>query len=50
MLLNQTKESYIEARIGKMVGQFQNELNFINNIDQMNYLQARMPYEIHIMK
>ena len=50
MLLNQTKESYIESRIGKVVGQFKNELNFINNIEQMNVLQARMPYEIHIIK
>ena len=49
MLLNQTKESYIESRIGKMAGQFKNELNFINNVEQMNALQARMPYEIHLM-
>ena len=50
MLLDQTKESYIEARIGKVAGQFKNELNFINNLEQMNSLQARMPYEIHLIK
>ena len=49
MFINQAKESYIEARIGKAVGQFKNELNFIYNLEQMNCLQARMPYEIHIM-
>ena len=49
MLLDQTKESYIEARMGKMVGQFKNELNIIYNLENMNNLQARMPYEIHLM-
>ncbi len=49
MLLDQTKESYIEARMGKMVGQFKNELNLIYNLENMNNLQARMPYEIHLM-
>ena len=49
MFINQAKESYIEARIGKAAGQFKNELNFIYNLEQMNCLQARMPYEIHIM-
>ena len=48
-LLDQTKESYIEARIGKAVGQFKHELNLIYNLEQMNSLQARMPYEIHLM-
>ena len=50
MLLNQTKESYIDARIGKVAGQFKNELNLIYNLEQMNNLQARMPYEIHLIK
>ena len=49
ILLDQTKESYIEARIGKMAGEFKNELNLIYNLDQMNCLQARLPYEIHLM-
>jgi protease-4 len=49
MLLNQTKESYIEARIGKMVGEFKQELNLIYNLEQMNSLQTRLPYEIHLM-
>ena len=49
MLLNQTKESYIEARMGKLAGPFQSELNFIYNLDQMNNLQARLPYEIHLI-
>ena len=48
MLMNQTKESYIEARIGKVAGQFKNELNLIHNLEQMNCLQARMPYAIHL--
>ena len=50
MLLNQTKESYIEARMGKTAGEFKNELNLIYNIEQTNRIQARMPYEIHLMK
>lgn len=49
MFLNQAKESYIETRIGKIAGQFKNELNLIYNLEQMNSLQARMPYEIHLM-
>ena len=48
-LLDKTKESYIEARIGKVAGQFKSELNLIYNLEQMNHLQARMPYEIHLM-
>ena len=48
-LLDQTKESYIETRIGKVAGQFKSELNLIYNIEQMNRLQARMPYEIHLL-
>ena len=50
MLLNQTKESYIEARMGKTAGEFKNELNLIYNIEQTNRIQARMPYDIHLMK
>ena len=49
MLLNQTKESYIETRIEKMAGSLKSELNFIYNLEQMNCLQARLPYEIHLM-
>lgn len=49
MLLDKTNESYIEARIGKMVGEFQQELNLIYNLEQMNSLQTRLPYEIHLM-
>ena len=49
MLLDQTKESYIETRVGKVVGQFKDELNLIYNIEQMNRLQARLPFEIHLM-
>ena len=49
MLLDQTKESYIETRVGKVAGQFKDELNLIYNIEQMNRLQARLPFEIHLM-
>ena len=48
MFMNQAKESYIEARIGKVAGQFRNELNLIYNLEQMNCIQARMPYAIHL--
>jgi protease-4 len=48
MFINQAKESYIEARIGKVAGQFRNELNLIYNLEQMNCIQARMPYAIHL--
>jgi protease-4 len=49
MLLDQTKEDYIEARIGKLAGELQHELNLIYNIDSWSNLQTRMPYEIHLM-
>ena len=48
-LLDKTKESYIEARIGKFAGDLQHELNLLYNIDNWSRLQARMPYEIHLM-
>lgn len=49
MLLDQTKEDYIEARISKLAGKLQHELNLIYNIDSWSNLQTRMPYEIHLM-
>ena len=49
MFLNQAKESYIETRIAKVAGQFKHELNLIYNLEQMSSLQARMPFEIHLM-
>ncbi len=49
MFLDQAKESYIETRIAKAAGQFKSELNLIYNLEQMNNLQARLPYEIHLM-
>ena len=48
MLLNQTREGYIEARIGKVIGQFKEELNLIYNLENMSALQARLPYTIHL--
>lgn len=49
MLLNQAKESYIETRIGKAAGLFKDELNLIYNLENMNNLQARLPYSIHLI-
>ena len=49
MLLDQTKESYIETRINKAAGPFKNVLNLVYNLDQMNTIQARLPYEIHLL-
>lgn len=49
MLLNQAKTSYIETRFGKVAGEFRNELNLIYNLEKMNSLQARLPYEIHLI-
>ena len=49
MFLNQAKESYIETRISKVAGQLKHELNLIYNLEQMNSLQARMPFEVHLM-
>ena len=48
MLLDQTREGYIEARIGKVIGQFKEELNLIYNLENMSALQARLPYTIHL--
>ena len=49
MFLNQAKTNYIETRIGKVASEFRNELYLINNLEQMNRLQARLPYEIHLL-
>lgn len=49
MFLNQAKESYIETHIAKVAGQFKHELNLIYNLEQMSSLQARMPFEVHLM-
>ncbi len=48
MLLDQAKESYIETRIGKAAGLFKDELNLIYNLENMNKLQARLPFTIHL--
>ena len=48
-LMNQTKESYIEARIGKAARQFKDELNLMYNVENWNNIQARLPYFIHLM-
>lgn len=49
MFMMQAKENYIDARIGKVAGQFKDELNLIYNLENMNRLQARLPYAIHLM-
>lgn len=49
MLLDQTKESYIETRFGKFAREFGIELSLIRNIEEWSSLQARLPYEIHLM-
>lgn len=49
MLLDQTQESYIDARFGKFAREFECELNLIRNIGEWSNLQARLPYEIHLM-
>lgn len=48
MFLDQTKESYITARMGKVMGEFKEEFNLIYNLENMNNLQARLPYAIHL--
>ena len=48
MLLDQAKESYIETRISKAAGLFKDELSLIYNLENMNKLQARLPYTIHL--
>lgn len=48
MLLDQAKESYIETRIGKAAGLFKDEFNLIYNLENMNKLQARLPFTIHL--
>lgn len=50
MLLDQTKESYIETRIGKVMKEYKNELNLIYNLENWSSIQARLPYEIHLTK
>ena len=49
MFLDQAKENYIDARIGKIAGDFKQELNLIYNLENMNRIQARMPFNIHLM-
>ncbi len=48
MLLDQAKESYIETRISKAAGLFKDELSLIYNLENMNKLQARLPFTIHL--
>ena len=48
MLIDQAKESYIETRIGKVAGQFKDEINLIYNLENMSNLQARLPFFIHL--
>lgn len=47
-LMNEGKENYINSRIKAAVGEYYGYFNFINNLNQMNPVQARIEFNPNI--
>lgn len=47
-LLDQSKEDYIQGQISKTMGEYHDYIKFIQNIKDMDHIQARMPFTLNI--
>ena len=47
-LLEQSKEDYIQGQISKTMGEYHDYIKFIQNIKDMDHIQARMPFTLNI--
>lgn len=47
-LLNKGKEDYIQGQISNTMGEYYDYIKFIQNIKDMDHIQARMPFTLNI--
>ena len=47
-LLNNSKEDYIQGQISNTMGEYYDYIKFIQNIKDMDHIQARMPFTLNI--
>ena len=47
-LLEQSKEDYIQGQISNTMGEYYDYIKFIQNIKDMDHIQARMPFTLNI--
>ena len=47
-LLDQSKEDYIQGQISNTMGEYYDYIKFIQNIKDMDHIQARMPFTLNI--
>ena len=47
-LLDKTKEDYIQGQISSTMGEYRDYIKFIQNIKDMDHIQARMPFTLNI--
>ena len=47
-LLKKGKEDYIQGQISKTMGEYYDYIKFIQNIKDMDHIQARMPFTLNI--
>ena len=46
--LEQTKEDYIQGQMAETMGEYYHYVKFIQNVKDMDRIQARLPFELHI--
>ena len=46
--LEQTKEDYIQGQMAKTMGEYYPYVKFMQNVKDMDRIQARLPFELHI--
>ena len=47
-LLNKSKEDYIQGQISNTMGEYHHYIEFIQNIQDMDHIQARMPFDLRV--
>lgn len=47
-LLNKSKEDYIQGQISNAMGEYHHYIEFIQNIQDMDHIQARMPFDLRV--
>lgn len=47
-LLNKSKEDYIQGQISNAMGKYHHYIEFIQNIQNMDHIQARMPFDLRV--
>ena len=47
-LLNKSKEDYIQGQISNAMGEYHHYIEFIQNIQHMDHIQARMPFDLRV--